>query len=373
MPSDQASPPANPLRDQARRAAALLRRAAQPDRRHLGWATAWLVVAAGLEVIGPILGKALIDNHLLPHVLDLPRMALLLGGMLVSGWIASWVRYLQLVRLSGLAMRSVQRLRAWVFGHVLRLPMAFFDKAITGQLISRVTNDTEAVKTLYIQVLFVMLDSSIVLLGTMAAMAWLDWHLMLIVLALVPAVVGIVWLYQRLSSPAVTRARALRSDINGQIAESIGGMSVLQANNAAQRFGARFAATNTDHYRARLAELRANALLLRPMLDLLNVILLAVVIFSFGARAMNAVEVGVLYAFISYIARVVEPLIQITMQFSSLQQAIVASSRVAALLDEEGAPEHTADRRQSARQERLDAPAVRIRHLDFGYAPGHNV
>ena len=76
-----------------------------------------------------------------------------------TGWIATGLRYLQLVRLSGLAMRSVQRLREWVYGHVLRLPMAFFDRAITGQLVSRVTNDTEAVKTLYIQVLFVMLDS----------------------------------------------------------------------------------------------------------------------------------------------------------------------------------------------------------------------
>ncbi|MFZ3287385.1 MAG: ABC transporter ATP-binding protein, partial [Telluria sp.] len=320
-------------------AIALLRRAAHPDRAHLGWAIAWLVLAAGLEVIGPILGKALIDDHLLPRHLDWPRMAALLGAMLVSGWIASGLRYLQLVRLSGLAMRSVQRLREWVYGHVLRLPMAFFDRAITGQLVSRVTNDTEAVKTLYIQVLFVLLDSSIVLVGTVAAMAWLDWRLMLIVLALLPAVLVIVWLYQRLSAPAVTRARALRSDINGQMAESIGGMSVLQANNAEQRFAQRFASTNQAHYKARLAELRANAFLLRPALDLLNVVLLAVVIYSFGQRPMSAVEVGVLYAFISYIARVIEPLIQITMQFSGLQQAVVATARVAALLDEPGAPE----------------------------------
>ncbi|MDQ2989749.1 MAG: ABC transporter ATP-binding protein, partial [Pseudomonadota bacterium] len=311
------------MRAQAARAIGLLRRAAHPDRHHLGWAVLWLVIAAGLEVAGPILGKALIDQHLLPHHLDWPRMAALLGGMLVSGWIASGLRYLQLVRLSGLAMRAVQRLREWVYGHVLRLPMAFFDKAITGQLVSRVTNDTEAVKTLYIQVLFVILDSSIVLVGTMAAMAWLDWRLMLIVLALVPAVVLIIWLYQRMSAPAVTRARALRSDINGQMAESIGGMSVLQANNAEARFAKRFADTNHAHYKARLAELRANAFLLRPALDFLNVVLLAVVIFSFGRREMNAVEVGVLYAFISYIARVVEPLIQITMQFSGLQQAVV--------------------------------------------------
>lgn len=365
--------------DQARQAAGLLRRAAHPDRMHLAWAILWLILAAGLEVLGPLLGKKLIDEHLLPHRLDWPRMALLLAGVLVFGWAASWLRFLQLVRLSGLAMRSVQRLREWVYEHVLHLPMAFFDRAITGQLVSRVTNDTEAVKTLYIQVLFVILDSGIVLIGTSIAMAWLDWHLMLIVLALVPAVLGIVWLYQRLSAPAVTRARALRSDINAQMAESIGGMSVLQASNAQHRFGQRFAATNDQHYTARVAELRANAFLLRPALDFLNVVLLAVVIFSFGHQSMNAVQVGVLYAFISYIARVVEPLIQITMQFSGLQQAVVATARVATLLDEGKAPEHGKRSGSGGRAADLpaavdaQAPAVRVRDLSFAYVPGQTV
>jgi len=361
-------------RAQVTQAASLLRRAAWPDRRQLMLATLWLMLSAFLEVIGPILGKALIDEHLVPRHADWPRMALLLAGVLVTGCAASWLRYLQLIRLSGMAMRSVRRLREWVYGHVMRLPMAFFDRAITGQLVSRVTNDTEAVKTLYIQVLFVLLDSTIVLVGTMIAMAWLDWRLMLIVLALLPAVLLIVWLYQRLSAPAVTRARSLRSDINAQIAESIGGMTVLQASNAAGRFGERFASTNDKHYHARLSELKANAFLLRPALDLLNVILLAVVIFSFGQRSIGAVEVGILYAFISYIARVVEPLIQITMQFSGLQQAVVATARVSALLDEAGAAEHLSGRAVGSRLEaRPDAPAVRVRDLSFAYVPGQNV
>jgi ATP-binding cassette subfamily B multidrug efflux pump len=361
-------------RAQVTQAAGLLRRAAWPDRRQLMLATLWLMLSAFLEVIGPILGKALIDEHLIPRHADWTRMALLLGGVLVTGWAASWLRYLQLIRLSGMAMRSVRRLREWVYDHVMRLPMAFFDRAITGQLVSRVTNDTEAVKTLYIQVLFVLLDSTIVLVGTMIAMAWLDWRLMLIVLALLPAVLLIVWLYQRLSAPAVTRARSLRSDINGQMAESIGGMTVLQASNAAGRFGERFANTNDKHYHARLAELKANAFLLRPALDLLNVILLAVVIFSFGQREIGAVEVGVLYAFISYIARVVEPLIQITMQFSGLQQAVVATARVSTLLDEAGAAEHLTGRAVGSRLEaHPDAPAVRVRDLNFAYVLGQNV
>ena len=82
------------MRAQAATAAKLLRRAAHPDRRHLGWATFWLILAAALEVIGPILGKALIDEHLLPRHLDWPRMATLLGAMLLTGWLASGLRYL---------------------------------------------------------------------------------------------------------------------------------------------------------------------------------------------------------------------------------------------------------------------------------------
>ena len=377
------SPNKTPAAQAFRPALALLQRAARPDLHHLWRAIVWLVLAALLEVLGPIMGKALIDQHLLPHHLDWPRMAALLAGVVLTGWIASGLRYLQLVRLSGLAMRSVMRLREMVYGHVLQLPMAYFDRAITGQLVSRVTNDTEAVKTLYIQVLFVMLDSSIVLIGTVAAMAWLDWHLMLIVLALLPMVLLIVWLYQRWSAPAVTRARALRSDINAQMAESIAGMSVLQASNAERRFGQRFARTNQDHYHARLAELRANAWLLRPALDLFNIILLAAVIFLFGQRPMTAAEVGVLYAFISYLARVIEPLIQITMQFSQLQQSVVASARVATLLDETRAAEHIDSLSSAAPSASLppavstaahteaaaNTIAVSIDHLSFGYHP----
>jgi ATP-binding cassette subfamily B multidrug efflux pump len=193
-------------------------------------------LAALLEAAGPLLGKYFIDHTLVPRRFDRWEVVLLMGGMLLSGAIASVIRYTQLTRLAGVAMRSVRRLREEVYGHVLRLPMAFFDKAITGQLVSRVTNDTEQVKNLYVQVLFVMLDSSIVVLGAFVAMAWLDWHLMLIVLTLVPAVVVIVWFYQRWSAPAVTRAREKRSDINAQMSESIAGMPVLQASNAQARF-----------------------------------------------------------------------------------------------------------------------------------------
>ena len=357
-PAHADTPPTN-----ARRAFALLVHAAAPERRHVLVGTAWLVAAALLEALGPLLGKYFIDHYLLPQRVDALAMGLLLGGILVAGCLASVIRYVQLTRLAGVAMRSVKRLREEVYGHVLRLPVAFFDKAITGQLVSRVTNDTEQVKNLYVQVLFVMLDSSIVVLGTMAAMAWLDWRLMLIVLTLVPAVGVIVWFYQRWSAPAVARARQKRSDINAQMSESIAGMPVVQASNAQARFKGRFNQTNQHHLGARLAEMRVNAWLLRPMLDLINVLLLAVVIYTFGQRALSALEIGVLYAFVSYIGRVVDPLIQITLQFGQLQQAVVAAARVDALLQE-------ARPAAVAGPERIRQGAINVRNLHFGYAPG---
>lgn len=347
------------------RAAALLARAAQPERRRLWLALLGLALAAGLEVMGPMLGKAFIDNYLIPRNGDMAAIGLLLGGALVAVWCANALRYLQLLSLSGVAARSVQRIREAVYGHVLRLPIAYFDRAITGQLVSRVTNDTEAVKALYVQVLFVMLDSVIVLCGSLAAMAWLDLRLMGVVTLLIPAVIGIVWFYKHLSAPAVTRARELRSEINAQVAESIAGMPVLQATGAAGRFAERFAKANRAHFDARRAELRANAWLLRPALDLLNVLLLVGVLASFAGRGSVA-EVGVLYAFVGLMARVVEPLIQITLQFSQLQQSLIAASRVDTLLAEPLAT-------LAGEGGRIGAGEVALRELSFGYDPAHPV
>jgi len=186
---------------------------------------------------------------------------------------------------------------------------------------------------------------------------------------LAPAVFFIVWLYQRLSAPAVARTRELRSALNAQTAESISGMSVLQASGAVQAYGARYAGINQAHYASRQVELRANALLLRPALDFLNVLLLAVVIGVFGLRAeggaLSTLEVGVLYAFVSYVGRVVEPLIQFTMQFSQLQQAVVAAARVNALLEEPAAQRPQA-------QGHISRGELQIEHLSFAYpaAPG---
>lgn len=348
-------------------AARLLWRMAAPERRTVAVGIGWLVVAAALEAIGPLLGKHYIDHYLLPGRFDdLGAMGLLLAALLATGVTASLVRYAQLTRMAGVARNAVLRLREQVYAHVLGLPLRFFDTQTTGALVSRVTNDTESVNQLYRQVLYVMLDSGIVVLGALVAMAFLDWRLMLIVALLAPAMVGIVWLYQRLSGPAVSQARALKSDINAQLSENLSGMPVLQATGALPRFAERFAQHNALHYAARMQELSANAWLLRPALDLLNVALMVALIHGFAQRELSGLEVGLLYAFLAYLARVVEPLIQITLQFGQLQQSLVAAARVSVLL-QEPAPQPT---RSVAR---IGAGAVHWDGVRAGYGDGPDV
>jgi ATP-binding cassette subfamily B protein/ATP-binding cassette subfamily C protein/ATP-binding cassette subfamily B multidrug efflux pump len=352
--------------DDRRQAFALLWQAARPDARQIAWATGWLAVAGVLEALGPLFGKRFIDEYLLPRALDWTAMAWLVGGYLVTGWAATLIRYRQLVRLAGLSMRSVRRLRESVYTHVLHLPLAFFDRASTGQLVSRITNDTEAVQQLYAKVLFELLLGATVLFGVMVAMLWLDWRLMLLVLLLIPATIAIVWGYQRLSAQAVTRSRALRSTINARMAEGIAGMSVLQASGAAKRYGERFARTNREQYRERMGEVRANAWLLRPALDFLNIMLIVVLVAVVGTQQVQGIEVGLLYAFIAYVARIVEPLTQITMQFSMLQQSVIAASRVNTLLREDEMP-------VIANASSIASGRVLISHVTFGYDPQHPV
>lgn len=345
-----------------RAALQLLVKAVRPDRRGFFVAVGTLVVAGLLEAVGPLLGKIFVDDHLMAGSIDSQGVAWLLGGMLLASWSASGLRYLSMIKMAGIAMNAVQRLRQWVHAHVLKLPMSHFDSSHSGQLVSRITNDTEQIRRLYVQALFEMLQGATILLGAIVAMAWLDWRLMLIVLMLIPIMTGIIWLYRRLSSAAVMRTRQLRSDINAQVAEGIAGMTVLQASQSAGRSYDRFAHTNHRYYESRLREMRANAWLLRPALDLVSLLLVVTTVAAFGTLPFEALQVGLLYAFISYIERVVEPLIQITQQFSMLQQSLASATRLDELL---ATPAETTP--TPADSLPISNGHVRIEKVRFGY------
>ncbi|MDX1473591.1 MAG: ABC transporter transmembrane domain-containing protein [Reinekea sp.] len=301
-----------------------------------------LLVATTASVLGPYLIKVFIDDYLTPSNWHWPGIATLAAIYISAQLIGARAFFMQAIRFNRIALDVIQRLREQVFAHVLNLPMAYFDKTATGSLISRITNDTEAIKDLYVNVISVFAQNTVRIIGILIAMAFLDIRLMWICATLVPVVLVLMFTYQKISTPIFQRVRSLLSDINARLNESIEGMSVIQLMNQQKAFSAAFSQTSTDHYRAKVRNIVVDGLLLRALIDFIYMLLLAALLFGFGWLELTqtgVVKVGVIYAFINYLGNVTEPLVDMTSRLNMAQQALVSASRVFALLDEKTLPD----------------------------------
>jgi ATP-binding cassette subfamily B protein/ATP-binding cassette subfamily C protein/ATP-binding cassette subfamily B multidrug efflux pump len=306
---------------------------ANPKR--LAVAVAILLVATVMDVLGPWLTKYYLDTYLVPGDLRAGPLITLFILYVVTQGLAAAGRYLQSLRFASIAMDTVLLLRRRLFRHVLHLPQSFHDRTATGELVARVTNDTDALRELYVAFLGTIVGNIALLVGILVAMALMDVHLMMIAMLLIPAAAFIVWLYQRLSGPAAMRVRALRSDQSARLNEAIGGMAIIQAFNQTGPFGKHFHELNQAQYEARISTVRFSGLLLRSALDLVSVVVLAVLLLNYGLDHLEGgAEIGVMYAFVTYLGRVTEPLMEITQRFNLYQQASVAGVRLLNLLDQ---------------------------------------
>jgi ATP-binding cassette subfamily B multidrug efflux pump len=247
--------------------------------------------------------------------------------------LAALLHYAQALLFNQAAVGVVQQLRTDVMDAALRQPLSAFDTQPVGQIISRVTNDTEVIRDLYVTVVATVLRSAALIGAMLVAMFSLDWRMALVAMAIFPAVLIVMLLYQRYSTPIVRRMRAYLADINDGFNEIINGMSVIQQFRQQARFGERMSESSRSHYIARMQTLRLDGFLLRPLLSLFSALVLCGLLMLFGFSSVGTVEVGVLYAFISYLGRLNEPLIELTTQQSMLQQAVVAGERVFELMD----------------------------------------
>ncbi len=300
-----------------------------------------LIVATSASVIGPYLIKVFIDEYLTPGHWVFNEILLLVIAYIAAQLVGAKTFFMQALRFNRVALNVVQTIREEIFAHVQRLPMAYFDITPTGSLISRMTNDTEAIKDLYVNVISTFIQNGIRVLGILVAMAVLDVKLMLICAVLVPTVLFIMWLYQRISTPVFQQVRNLLSDINANLNESIQGMAVIQLMNQQQRFTQRFSKTNQLHYRAKVRNIIIDGFMLRALVDFIYIMLLAALLLGFGLASLSAeetVQIGVIYAFINYLGNITEPLIDMTSKLNMSQQALVSASRVFAVMDETPTP-----------------------------------
>ncbi|MBC1185371.1 SmdB family multidrug efflux ABC transporter permease/ATP-binding protein [Kluyvera sichuanensis] len=304
-----------------------------PWRKPLSIAVVMLWVAAAAEVSGPLLISYFIDNMVAKNSLPMGTVAGLAAAYIGLQLLAASLHYSQSLLFNRAAVGVVQQLRSDVMDAALRQPLSEFDTQPVGQLISRVTNDTEVIRDLYVTVVATVLRSAALIGAMLVAMFSLDWRMALVAIAIFPAVMIVMVIYQRYSTPIVRRVRAYLADINDGFNEVINGMSVIQQFRQQVRFGERIGDVSRSHYLARMQTLRLDGFLLRPLLSLFSSLVLCGLLMLFGFSAQGSIEVGVLYAFISYLGRLNEPLIELTTQQSMLQQAVVAGERVFELMD----------------------------------------
>lgn len=331
-----------------------------PWRKPLSIAVVMLWVAAIAEVSGPLLISYFIDNMVAKSNMPLGLVAGLGVAYIGLQLLAASLHYAQSLLFNQAAVGVVQQLRTDVMDAALRQPLSEFDTQPVGQVISRVTNDTEVIRDLYVTVVATVLRSAALVGAMLVAMFSLDWRMALVAITIFPAVMIVMVIYQRYSTPIVRRLRAYLADINDGFNEVINGMSVIQQFRQQGRFGERMGEASRSHYMARMQTLRLDGFLLRPLLSLFSALVLCGLLMLFGFGSGGTIEVGVLYAFISYLGRLNEPLIELTTQQSILQQAVVAGERVFELMDR---PRQT----YGDDERELQSGSIAVENVSFAY------
>jgi len=283
--------------------------------------------------------------------------------------IASIFTYGERYLLQKSANRIIQKMRTDVFNHIQTLPIKYFDNLPAGKVVARITNDTEAIRDLYVTVLATFFSSGIYITGIYVALFILDVKLALICLLLLPALYMWMLIYRKYASNYNRVIRSKNSEINGMVNESIQGMPVIQAYNREKETMDEFEQLNETHFTYQNKMLNLNALTSHNLVNVLRNIVFVAFIWYFGGASLNPesmISLGVLYAFIDYVNRLFQPISGIVNQFSHLEQALVAGERVFKLLDEKGT-------------DVSDVPLPRYKgnvtfdHVSFGYKEGEYV
>ncbi|MBM6767876.1 ABC transporter ATP-binding protein [Bacillus cereus] len=307
----------------------------KPYKGLLSLAFIFLVGATVTEMMGPFLIKQFLDEHLVPRDFERSALVTLFVIYIVAHLLKVLFTYLNLLYFQNIAFKIVQDMRVEVYEHVQKLSLSFFDRTPIGTLVSRITNDTEAIKDFYVSVLSTFVKNVVFLVGILVAMFLLDVKLALFSLVLIPIMFAIMVLYRRKSAAFYLEVRNQLSVLNAKLNESIQGMNIVQVFRQEKRMRKEFEEVNNKHYSAGRRTLKLDALLLRPATDLVHIVAIALVLGLFGIDALKSpVEVGVLYAFVNYIHRFFQPVNEMMMKLSFFQQALVSSSRVFHLMDE---------------------------------------
>ncbi len=325
---------------------------ARPERRALAGCVLLLAGLAGLELTQPYLIKTAIDRVLAPGAgardpLLLARLWPLAGLYLASAIGLALLQYLQALWLGRTGQRIIAAIRQDVFDHVQRLSLSYFDRQPAGRVVTRVTNDVEALNEMYTSVLVNLFRDLFVMVGGVIVLVSLNVRLAMVALAVMPLVAATAWAFQKRSRRGWRASRRELARINATLAESFSGMRVIQLFGREAVGSRAFGLVNQAYHDAAMQVIRVFAVF-GPALDLLTSLALAGVIWYGGelvlqrnaalaaggveSAALAGISFGTLYAVIAYLRRIFEPLNALAQKYNILQSALAAAERLSQLL-----------------------------------------
>ena len=287
-------------------------------------------------------------------------MAMFIGNILVR-FVSNYLYQVSLARVS---QGVLYTLRSRIFAHLQRLSTSFYDKNEVGRIMSRGQNDVNQLQE-FLNLVISSLADMLSLFGIILAMFLLDVQLALITLTVVPVLIGIMVVWQRIAWGTFMRVRQAISVVNANLQENISGVRVVQALNREETNMRRFDEVNNGHLDANLHASRLSAALM-PTVEILTAVSIGLVVVFGGSMAINGVlEVSVIVAFALYVQRFFDPIRNLTMQYTQFQRAMTSGVRIFALLD---TPVEVEDK-----QDAIELPpvkgAVALEDVRFHYVP----
>jgi len=329
-------------------------------------ALSFLLATTVIKSVIPLVASHFIDQYLSNLNQLAVTVLLVYYGLYILQTLVQYVGNLLFARVSYSIVRDIRR---DAFANMEKLGMSYFDKTPAGSIVSRLTNDTETISDMFSGILSSFISAVFIFLTTLYTMLVLDFRLTALVLLFLPLIFLLVNLYRKKSVKVIEKTRSLLSDINSKLAENIEGVRIIQAFNQEKRLQSEFDEINQEHLVYAYRSVALDALFLRPAMSLLKLLGYAVLMAYFGYRGLYlGITAGTMYAFIQYINRLFDPLIEVTQNFSTLQTSMVSAGRVFALIDE-----RTYEPLQKDGQAKVQEGNIRFEHVCFSYDGKHPI
>jgi len=328
------------------------------------WAVALLLVGTGnaaAQTGGWLLVRNAIDKGISArNEHHLTVVVLIYLGVAACGWILQAV----LIRgLAGLGQRMVLGLRRDLFDHLTGLSLRYFSQQKAGWIIARLTSDVDSVSDVLSQGMPTLVANVILLPAAVAAMLIADWHLGLVVVAIVPPALVLTRWFQRVSHVALVESRERIGAVTAQIAESVSGMAVVQAFNRERAFQAEFDALNTANLEQHVKVQKIFSIFF-PSIEFMGMIATGAVLYTGNhLYAHHTITIGTVITALYLLQLVFQPLQELSDVYGQLQSGAAAMVKIAGILDEE--PD-IRDRRHAEELPRVDGK-IDIDHVVFSY------